>query len=181
MGINTATYSVLMRSALQASVTEATSAYNVMHNINRVLFNYTKGKGNLTTAYYVYYDIKSMRLVYSNAGFPAMEVFRVDKNSFETLDAEGIPLGYDGSASYGTGRTSLIIGDIAVLYSKSLINATNKDGEKFGVTRIRSIVRDNRAKRPVEISNIIKETFQRFMGLSSVDSDVVALIFKVIQ
>ena len=181
VGINPAIYSVLMRSSLQASVTEASSSYMVMHNLNRVLYKYNKGKGNFVTAYYVYYDIKSMRLIYSNAGYPPLEIFRVDTNSFETLDSEGIPLGFEESATFGISRTSLILGDIAFLYSKSLINAKNQNGESFGLTRLRSIIRDNRTKKPTEISEIIKEIFVRFMGLSVPESDIIVLIFKVVQ
>ena len=118
--------------------------------------------------------------MYTNAGYPALELFRVDKNNFDTLDTEGIPLGYDPTASYGIGRTNLLRGDIGVLYSKTLINSKNQEGEEFGPARIRKIVSENRVNHPSEIAKIIKESYNEFMELSSPESDVLVLLFKVV-
>jgi len=179
-GVNSSLYSIIMRSIFQFCINEAPSTYSVMKTINNVLFNYTKGKGELITAYYLYYDTKFMRLMYTNAGFPALEVFRVEKNDFDSLDTEGIPLGYDPKTTYGIGRTNLLRGDIGVLYSKSLINSQNQNGEVFGLIRLRKIIKDNRAGRPAQISEIIKNSFIEFMGLSSYSSDIITLIFKIV-
>ena len=74
---------------------DAPSTSTVIGTMNRILYDYGRGKGGLVTAYYLYYDIKSMRLMYTNAGYPALELFRIEKNNFDVLDTEGIPLGYD--------------------------------------------------------------------------------------
>ncbi|MCP4133309.1 MAG: SpoIIE family protein phosphatase [bacterium] len=179
-GVNSSLYSVLLRSAFQSSIHEASSTFSVMKNLNRVLYEYNDGSGELTTAYYLYYDTKFMRLMYTNAGFPALEVFRVDKNDFDSLDTEGIPLGNDSSYSYGIGRTNMLRGDIGVLYSRSLINSKNKAGETYGLSRVRNIIKDNRANRPAEIIDHVKLSFQEFMGLSSLNSDVLVLLFKIV-
>ncbi|MCU0848115.1 MAG: SpoIIE family protein phosphatase [Spirochaetes bacterium] len=179
VGINSALYSVLLRSAFHSNLDEAPSTYNVMQNINSVLFDYSDGKGGLITAYYFYYDFNSARLMYTNAGYPALEVFRIEKNNFDTLDTEGIPLGYDGSASYGMGRTNMTRGDIGLLYSKTLVNSKNQKGEQFGLLRLRSLVMDNRYRQPVEIAEAIKKSFESFMGLSLIDSDIITILFKI--
>jgi len=147
--------------------------------MNRVIYEYTGGKGGLVTAYYLYYDFKTMKLMYSNAGYPALEVFRVEKNNFDTLDTEGIPLGYDITASYGIGRTNLLKGDIGVLYSKTLISSKNQKGEEYSVLRLRGIISGNRVRQASEIAELIKNDYESFMGISSPSSDVVVLVFKI--
>ncbi len=130
------------------------------------------------TCYYFYYDVRSMRLSYTNAGFPALDLFRIEKNEFDTLDTEGIP-GIWPDASYGSGSTDMLRGDIGIIYSRSLINSRNQQGEEFGLLRLRDIIKHNRSRRPSEISQALHGAWEKFMGLSSAETDILALIFKI--
>jgi hypothetical protein len=179
VGINSALYSVLLRSAFLSSVNDAPSTYTIMQKLNKLLHMYTGGKGGLVTSFYFFYDYKNMGLMYTNAGFPALEVFRVEKGDFDSLDTEGIPLGYDESANYGIGRTHLEKDDIGVLYSKSLLSSKNDDGQVYGLVRLRNMIRDNRTRRPHEITDIFNRDFLRFMGTAKPEADVFVLVFKI--
>lgn len=178
LGVNSAIYSVILRSAFQTCINESHSTYHVVQKLNRVLYEYTSGKGGFVTSFYYYFDVRSMRLIYTNAGFPPMELFRIDKNDFDSLDTEGIPLGYDPAANYGMGRTNILRGDIGVLYSKALTSSKNPRGETFGIDRLRKIIKENRMDKPTDISMKIQEEFKSFIGLSSPESDIVVIIFK---
>jgi sigma-B regulation protein RsbU (phosphoserine phosphatase) len=180
VGINNALISVLLRSALHAQIAEAPSSHSVMQNINKILYNYSGGRGGLITAFYFYFDTKSMRISYTNAGYPGLEIFRVEKNNFDVLDTEGIPLGYDDITSYGTGRTNLLRGDIGILYSKTLVNSKNQKAEKFGISRLRRIIIDNRSRHPSEITVALKNVYNDFMGVALPDSDINVIIFKIV-
>jgi serine phosphatase RsbU (regulator of sigma subunit) len=180
VGINAALYSVLLRAAFQTSINEAPSTFSVMQKLNRVIYEYAKGNPGLITSLYFYYDIKSMKLMYTNAGFPPLEVFRIDKNNFDSLDTEGVPLGNDPKSTYGIGRTNLLRGDIGILYSKSFASSKNQEGEDFSLTRLRRLVADNRVRKPSEISERIKSSFEAFMGIAVPSSDVFVLVFKIV-
>ena len=180
VGVNSAIYSVIVRSSFQASVNESPSTFSVMQRLNRVLYEYAGGVGELVTAFYFYYDVQSMRLIYTNAGFPALEIYRIEKNDFDSLDTEGIPLGHDPQSDYGMGRTNLLRGDIGVVFSKALINSTNQKGEYFEIAQLRTLVKENRGNHPNEIAQIINDSFSRFIGLSSPESDVVVIVFKIV-
>ncbi len=180
VGVNSALYSVLLRSAFHSSIPDAPSTSTVVGNMNKVLCDYGKGKGELVTAYYLYYDIKSMRLMYTNAGYPALEVFRIEKNNFDTFDTEGIPLGYDESATYGIGRTNLVRGDIGILYSKTLTTSKNQKGDEYGLLRLRNTIMELRTRKASDIAAQIKSSFESFMGLLSPTSDVVVIVFKTV-
>ncbi len=180
VGINTALYSVLLRAAFQTSINEAPSTFTVMQKLNRVIYEYAKGNPGLVTSQYFYYDIKSMKLMYTNAGFPPLEVFRIDKNNFDSLDTEGVPLGNDPRSSYGIGRTNLLRGDIGILYSKSFVSSRNQEGNDFSLSRLRKLVADNRVRKPSEISERIKNSFETFMGMAAPSSDVFVLVFKIV-
>ena len=179
VGVNNALYSVLLRSSFQSQINEAPSTYSVMQKLNRAVYKYSNGQTAPVSAYYLYYDIRSMRLMYSNAGFSPLEVFRVEKNNFDILDTEGAPLGLQANTSFGIGRTNLLRGDIGILYSRSLVESQNRKGEKFGQLRLRRIISDNRISRPAEITSILKKSYDDFMGLSSPDTDVIMIMFKI--
>lgn len=178
IGMQSALYSVIMRSAFHTSLSDAHSSYSVIQKLNRVIHNYSQGKGILITAYYYYIDVRNMRLIYTNAGFPPMELYRVDKSDFSSLDTEGIPLGYDPTFNYGMGRTNILRGDIGILYSKALITSKNSRGEQFTLDHMRTIIKENRMKMPSDIATIIQNEFKAFMGISSPESDIVVIIFK---
>ncbi|HQK06503.1 MAG TPA: SpoIIE family protein phosphatase, partial [Spirochaetota bacterium] len=178
IGIQSALYSVLMRSAFHASLSDAHSSYNIIQTLNKVIYNYSQGKGILITAYYYFIDARNMRLIYTNAGFPPMELYRVEKSAFSSLDTEGIPLGYDPTFNYGMGRTNILRGDIGILYSKALITSKNSRGEVFTLERLQSIIKDNRMKMPSDIATIIQDEFKAFLGISSPESDIVVILFK---
>ncbi len=180
VGMNSSLYSVILKSAFQSSLQEASNSYSVIQRLNSALYNYSQGKGVFITGFYFYYDLKSMRLIYSNAGFPALELYRIEKNDFDSLDTEGIPLGYDRDANFGTGRTYLLRGDIGVLYSKALINSKNQKEEDFGLLRLRNIIKENRTGRPAAIAESIQKQFSEFMGISSPESDIVVIVFKIV-
>lgn len=180
IGINNALYSVILRSVFHSCAGEAASPSMIIKRINLVLNEYTKGGGELATAFYSYYDTKSRRLSYTNAGFPPMDLFRIDKNDFDSLDTEGFPLGYDPGSEFGTGRTELKTGDIGIVYSKSFINSKNSNGENFGLLRLRNIIRESKSRNPSEIIKNINHAYEKFMGISQPDSDITVLIIKIV-
>jgi sigma-B regulation protein RsbU (phosphoserine phosphatase) len=180
IGINNALYSVILRSVFHSCAGETATPSIIIKRINLVLHEYTKGGGELATAFYAYYDTKSRRLSYANAGFPPMDLFRIDKNDFDTLDTEGFPLGYDPGSEFGTGRTELKAGDIGVVYSKSFINSKNSNGENFGLLRLRSIIRESKSRTPADIAKNLNYAYEKFMGISQPDSDITVLIMKIV-
>lgn len=179
LGINNALYSVLLRSVFHSCINEAASPYIIIKRINLVLHDYTKGKGELVTAFYAFFDTDTKRLFYSNAGFPPAEVFRIEKNDFDSLDTEGSPLGYKLNAEFGQGRTELKSGDICVIYSKSFINSKNNENESFGLLRLRNIVKESKSKLPAEIAKNLKTAYENFMGIALQGSDITLLIIKI--
>ncbi len=180
IGVNNALYAVVLRSVFHSCINEAASPYIIIKRINLVINEYTKGGGELVTAFYAFFDSSSRRVYYANAGFPPMEVFRIDKNDFDSLDTEGSPLGYDPLSEYGQGTSELKAGDICVIYSKSLINSKNSEGESFGLLRLRNTVREQKGRTPSDIVKNLKLAYEKFMGIALPDSDITVLVMKIV-
>jgi len=177
-GVKKSLYSVIIRSVFQSGYEDAPLTSKMMEKINNVIYLYSLGLGKLVTAYYYYIDFESSRLLYTNAGFPPLELFKVERNDFISLDSEGAPLGFSKDLSFGMGRTTMERGDIVILYSKSLINSKNSSNEDFGIVRLRDIVRNNRGKTATLIADKIKKEFVSFLGFGTPPSDLLLLIMK---
>jgi serine phosphatase RsbU (regulator of sigma subunit) len=180
IGFDGALQSVMLKSSFQTSLNEAPSSFSIMQRLNRVLFDYYKDNFTPIKSYYFYYDIKSMRLVYTNAGFPPLDIFRIELNDFEPMDTDGVPLGSRAGAAYGMGRTTMLRGDIGMLYSHALTRANNKNGETFGLSRLQGIIRDSRASDPSVIIKNVKENFTEFIGDSVPESSIILIVFKIV-
>ncbi|HOP30653.1 MAG TPA: SpoIIE family protein phosphatase [Spirochaetota bacterium] len=180
IGVNNALYAVILRSVFHSCINEAASPYIIIKRINLVINEYTKGGGELVTAFYAFFDSNSRRVYYANAGFPPMEVFRIDKNDFDSLDTEGSPLGYDPLSEYGQGTSELKAGDICAIYSKSLINSKNSEGESFGLLRLRNTIREQKSRTPSEIVKNLKAAYEKFMGIALPDSDITVIVMKIV-
>lgn len=180
ISINKAVYSVVLRSVFHSGAPYAQSSFVIMQRLNNIMCRYCGGNEPYVNAYYLYYDILSKRLVYTNAGHAPLEIYRIETNNFETLDTEGISLGFDLKTSYGMGRTNLLSKDIGVLFSRGLINSKNKRGEIFGLNTLHGIIKEFRHQRPSEITAKIKERFTSFIGLSPVEADIVVIMFKIL-
>jgi len=178
-GVNSAIYSIILRSAFHACIDEASSTFTVIQKLNQVLYKYNKEGGAFITAYYFFHDLRSKRIIYTNAGSPPLELYKIEKNDFDSLDTEGIPLGYESTASYGMGRTTLLRGDIGILYSKALVTTENSKGENFELTRLQGLVKKHRGLMPLEIAEKIKEEFVSFLETSSPESDITVILFKI--
>ena len=177
--IKNAIYSVILRSAFQSCLKEANSTYSVMQKLNKALFSYSKGEDCIVKSYNCYFDISAMKIIYTNAGYQPLEIYRADRDYFESLDTEGVSLGTDLKTDYKMGSGSLLPGDVGFLYSRSLIDSKNAVGEKFELTQLHKIIKEYRSKHPSEIAGILKDSFLSFKGSSSTESNVLVIIFKV--
>ena len=91
------------------------------------------------TLFYAEISADSAGLGYLNAGHNPALLVRED--AIETLAASSLPLGMLPGIAYEQGTATLKTGDVLVLYSDGITEATNAAGEEYGVTRLTEVVR----------------------------------------
>lgn len=87
--------------------------------------------------------------IYVNAGHPPPLHFHAD--GVTTLKQTGMVLGPSATSSYSRGFLALEPGDALLLYTDGMIEATNPDGEEFGVERLKAAFFELRDKKADEI------------------------------
>jgi sigma-B regulation protein RsbU (phosphoserine phosphatase) len=81
---------------------------------------------------------KNGNFIYTNAGHPPGLL--LSQGRFKPLDQGGLVLGPDPEARYDRGYVRTRPGDLIVLYTDGITEATSDTGEEFGVARLQEII-----------------------------------------
>jgi hypothetical protein len=130
--------------------------------------------------FWCYYEPLTRLLFYVNAGHcPALLVSGRDQGSeIARLDAGGPVLGILPAARYEQARCEVRDGDVLVLYSDGLIEATNPAGEEYGETRLHECVAAAGAGNPDDVRDAILASASAFLGTASPRDDVTLVVAK---
>ena len=114
---------------------------DVLTGMNRALSGYVESR--FVTATYVSVDTGSLLVRYSGAGHPPPLLWRRATGAVIELNGEGMLMGFDPEASYRTREMTVEHGDLLVLYTDGILEATDSRGNFFGGDGLRSFVTEN--------------------------------------
>lgn len=136
--------------------------------LNRLLCE-RASQERFASLFWGYFDARTGLLHYVNCGHCAPLLFRVAGRSVLRLSDGGPVLGLLPQARFEQGAERLEQGDVLVLYSDGVIEASNEAGEEFGEHRLIAAVESDRLAEPGEIRDRILRAVREFTG-----SDILA-------
>jgi phosphoserine phosphatase RsbU/P len=92
----------------------------------------SSSRDRYATLFYGVFDSSTRILRYVNAGHNPPVVLRRD-GSMHCLETGGAPVGLFADSEYGEGSVQIESGDLVIAFTDGLIEATNQDGEEWGV------------------------------------------------
>ena len=92
----------------------------------------SSAEGRYTTLFYGVFDGSTRTLRYVNAGHNPPVVIRRD-GSLHWLETGGAPVGLFADSEYREGMVKLETGDLLIAFTDGLTEASNQDGEEWGV------------------------------------------------
>jgi phosphoserine phosphatase RsbU/P len=92
----------------------------------------------------------------------------------------GFPLGMFECAEFQTGEVMLQSGDVLVLYSDGITEATSSAGEEFGEARLQAQIEKNAGRPLSEIQAAILEAVRMWAG-DEPDDDMTLLMVRAIE
>jgi sigma-B regulation protein RsbU (phosphoserine phosphatase) len=134
--------------------------------------------------FWCYYEPETHLLRYINAGHPPpFLVKRGAEGEVEILRLEegGPVLGVVRGAAYHQGEVGAHPGDLLVVYSDGVVEATNAAGEQFDEERLVEAIQQNSGRPPVEIRDLVLEQVHRFLGEQRAQDDLTLVVGRIVE
>ncbi|MBI1369576.1 MAG: SpoIIE family protein phosphatase [Planctomycetes bacterium] len=165
-----------VRASLRAHVEDVYDLDEVMARVNVALTRDTRDN-EFATVFYGTLDRHTLRLTYCSAGHDPALMYR--DGAFTDLTVGGMVLGIDKHQTYEKGLVDLQPGDVLLVYSDGVTDASNFAGEKFGRERLKQAVRDMAHRPAREIVSHVLWQVRRFVGLNHRPDDMTIVAAKV--
>jgi phosphoserine phosphatase RsbU/P len=176
--IGPALFMVETRSAIRAQTNLLATPSETLDVLNNFLFDDLDQSDYFITLFYLQYNIHTQRLRFANAGHPPPLLLNPFQKKFKELDAEGLILGIRKNVIFEEKTTTLVKGDLILLYTDGLIEAENADKEFFGLERVKAVFLQNAQETPQTIIDSLYAALRQFTQRTSFDDDITLMVFK---
>jgi sigma-B regulation protein RsbU (phosphoserine phosphatase) len=151
------------RSVLRAQINIHNTPAEILSNLNNLLMIDLTRAELFISMFYVKYDTVSQWLTYSSAGHNQPLLYRVSTGLCQSLDAEGMILGVKEDVLFENRSILLNAGDILLLYTDGVTEASAVDGELFGMERLGRILAESH-EEPLQL--IIELIYREVISFS---------------
>ncbi len=147
-------------------------------HVNRHLVRDT-GEERFMTLFYGVLDGPGRTLSWISGGHDPAIWLRRTGGRFEELPNTGVPLGILEEAPYASaGPVRLEPGDVVLIGTDGIWEATNAAGEQFGKDRLRQVMAANAERTAAEIHSAVVEAVAAFRGTEPQKDDVTLVVIK---
>ncbi|MBI1373831.1 MAG: SpoIIE family protein phosphatase [Phycisphaera sp.] len=165
-----------VRASLRAHVEDVADIARVMARVNAALTRDSRDN-EFATVFYATLDPRTMTLTYSSAGHdPAL---LLHNGRITELESGGLPLGIDANEFYEKQSFDLEAGDVLLMYTDGVTDASDFEGQKFGRDRIKEALLECGHQSAHHIVNHVLWQVRRFAGLNRRPDDITIVAVKV--
>lgn len=168
-----------IQATLRATIGTHSSLSEFATRMNSLLHASTPSN-KFATGILLAYDPAAGGCTYVNAGHNEGILLRRD-GSVTLLATTGLPLGLFARAAYEEGRTELLPGDLLLLYSDGVTEATDLRDEEFGMDRTIDVLRAYREQSASAIVNAVLQHIDQFVGAAPQHDDITLMVLKRIE
>ena len=143
--------------------------------ITPVLMNFER----FATLNYLRIDPKAGRAEWINCGHTELIHCRSKGLGVAHIPGENMPLGFTQECDFVSQSASIAPGDILVLYSDGISEATNAASDLYGVGRLITLIQQNRAASAEEILAAILREVEEFAGINARRDDLTCAVICV--
>lgn len=139
-------------------------------------------KTSFITASFFVVDTLQRSISFARAGHTPTLYFDARKKQATYLEIKGLGLGIIRNDKFNqyieVNEKHYQSGDIIVLYTDGITEATNQQGEEFGYDRLREVIEKNADQPPKMLQKILIEDLYTFCNHQPLNDDYTALIIK---
>jgi sigma-B regulation protein RsbU (phosphoserine phosphatase) len=170
-GVSASMIMTSLQTALRTLAPDSRSPAEVLGRVNRY-FLHNSHFTTFVTVFLGQYDPLTHRLTYCNAGHNPPALYRKQEHKVEWLQPTGAALGLIEDNSLGSGSLWLNEGDILLLYTDGVTDATNAQQEAFGAGRLAAALMQNSGLESRGLVRAIRQALLEFTGEAVLSDDV---------
>jgi len=177
-GVPAALLMAFLRASLRAASHIGYAPQVSMSKVNYLLWESIE-RNQFVTAFYGILDTTNRTLAYSNAGHNPPMLIDIDGTAhFE--ERGGVPLGMFRDSRYYEYYATIAPGQILVLYTDGVTEATNPSGEEYGRDRLAEAVRNVRDLPAREMIDVLHRDLIQWTDGQGAGDDVTFFILKAL-
>ncbi len=175
-GFPAALLSSFVQGALEMECQSPPSLDQALKQVNQLLYGRSRDNAFVTL---FLFSLNAQGVgEYLGAGHNPAYLFRAETREIEELRSDGLILGAFDFASYQSSPLQLNPGDLLVVYSDGVTEATNPDGEMLGEERLLEVIRSKASAGPQDLKAQILESIEQFTDGMSQNDDITFLIVQ---
>lgn len=178
-GYGSALLMALTRAYLRSFASTRLEVHEILARINHMLRKDLE-QHQFVTLCLVRLQPECSKLSYANAGHVSGFVLFSSGETKHSLDSTGPPLGLFSDSEFLLAETiDLHGGELLILTTDGVTEATARDGNQFGARRVLDYVRTHASEPASQIANGVYEEARRYVEHDPQDDDITALVIKV--
>ncbi|MEK7329183.1 MAG: SpoIIE family protein phosphatase [Candidatus Eisenbacteria bacterium] len=179
-GVPAALLSSMLQASLRTQAGSIASVAEILRNINALVYRAT-AVHQFATFFIARVENDTLQMTFANAGHNYPMVIRRGREPM-FLERGGLVLGIMDGAAYEEERLHLHAGDLVVLYTDGISEATDRHGEFYGDARLCELVRAFPHDLPArEVTERILEALRGFLDGEEARDDMTLMVLRVLE
>ena len=177
-GISSALLMAGVRAYLRSRASRTGSVAEIITDVNRLVAADTMETSQFMTLFFLAMDASTRQLTWVKGGHEPALVYSPQSEKFEELGGAGIPLGVKGDWQYKDYTKTAVAGQILVLTTDGVLEAHNQEGEMFGKSRLKEVIRQHTELAAEGIRVAIIEAVEDFRQGAPQEDDITLVVLK---
>ena len=177
-GLSAAAQALYVSGALRMGVEYQTKIGTLIGRINRLVNRTFTTEHFISMAYVELNTSEKGMFIYINAGHCNPILLRGKTDEVELLPASGQIIGPFPQEKYRTEYAMMNKGDVLLLYTDGITEASNENREMYGEQRLIAKLKAHRSNTPKEICSLILEEVQQHNKLVEYSDDKTLVVIK---
>ncbi len=177
-GVGAGILSAMTKSALRTELIHTAAPAELLHNINDAVYQVTDKKMFVSFAY-VLLNKKKMTARIATAGHPPLFIFRDSDRTIAEARTPNLALAVQPSTKYSEQEVHLNRGDLLILYTDGITEATNEKGEQFGADQLKEFIANTQRASAEALSNSIIASVRAFTVKKEFADDATIVVVRL--